>query len=145
LLRGRQVLHVQGAAAVAQADAGRARALLAGDIGGRTIALVGEDALDGRADGLGCDAQLARARGDQFVGGIGRRGLVGADRIVWVRRRIGGAGGKTGDAGGGGETGKDQLAAVHGVGSEGGDGSPDSRGRWLSPSPVFESALRRQG
>uniref|UniRef100_A0A0N5A6U2 PE-PGRS family protein n=1 Tax=Parastrongyloides trichosuri TaxID=131310 RepID=A0A0N5A6U2_PARTI len=120
LLRGRQVLHVQGAAAVTQAGHDGARAFLARDIGGRAVALFGEDALDGAAHGLGRDAELARPGGDQLVKGIGLGVVVRGDRIVGIGRRAAGAGAQAGGQGAGGgeaEAGADQLAAVHGRGS----------------------------
>ena len=106
---------MQGAAAIAQADHGGAGALFSGDIGGGGVALVAEDAFDGRPHGLGGDAEFARAGGDQFVGRIGLGVGVGGDRIVRLGRlaRAGGAGAQR-RHGGGGETGLDQLAAVHG-------------------------------
>uniref|UniRef100_A0A0N4Z854 NAD-dependent epimerase/dehydratase family protein n=1 Tax=Parastrongyloides trichosuri TaxID=131310 RepID=A0A0N4Z854_PARTI len=119
-LRGRQVLHMQSPAAVAQAGDDGASAFLARDIGGRAVALFGEDALDGAAHGLGRDAQLARASRDQFVEGIGLRVVVRCDRIVGVGGRTAGAGAQTGGQGarcGETEAGADQLTAVHGRGS----------------------------
>src|SRR5690606_38282895 len=142
LLRGRQILHVQGAAAVAQAGDDGARAFLAGDIGGRAVALFGEDALDGAAHGLGRNAQFARPSGDQFIEGIGLGRVVRGDRIVGVGRRAAGAGAETGGQGAGGgeaEAGADQLTAVHGRGSRLRTVRPSSRA-WPTV-PAFYGSL----
>src|SRR5690606_17226511 len=52
-LRGRQILHVQGATAVTHADGGGPGGFFTSDIGGRAVALFGENAFNGRSHGLG--------------------------------------------------------------------------------------------
>ena len=75
---------MQGTATVAGTEARSAGGLLSGNIGRRPVALFGKDALDGGTDGLGGDAQFARARSDQFLGRIDRCLAVRGDRIARI-------------------------------------------------------------